>query len=288
LIKAEGAAAAVHNGDFDYVDSPSTWNARIDGILGASFPYFAVVGNHDAAAWNGPTGYASYIAARVARIPEMQCEGDIGVKATCRFRGLHMVQSCVGTNELAGHGNCAKDSPEQTDYLRNSLAADTSLWSLCLWHKNQNDMQIGTKSDEVGWNAYQVCMNAGALIGTGHEHSYSRTLTLTNLGTSSLGHGAVGAFDALSVGPGRTFVFVSGLGGQSVRNYDAVGHDDDTWWAAQYSADRWLKSGVVRSGTGTHGALFIRFHVDGNPRLARGYFKDINGRIADEFTITVP
>jgi hypothetical protein len=288
LVKSEGAHAVVHNGDFDYVDSPSAWNGRIDSILGTNYPYFAVVGNHDAVAWNGATGYASYINARLARVPEMQCQGDPGVKAVCRFRGLHMVQSCVGTSELTGHGNCSKDSTEQTDFIRTSLANDSSLWSICTWHKNQSDMQIGTKPDEVGWNAYRECMNAGAIISTAHEHSYSRTLALTNLGNGSLGHGAVGTFDSLTVSPGRTFVFVSGLGGNSVRDYDAASHSDDTWWAAQYAANRWLKSGAVQSGTGTYGATFIRFHVDGNPRLARGYFKDVNGRIADEFTIQIP
>lgn len=289
LVKSEGAAAAIHNGDFDYVYSPSAWNSRIDAILGPEYPYFAVVGNHDAAAWDGTNGYATFINARMARVPEMQCEGDIGVKAICRFRGLFMLQSCVGTNELLGHGNCAKDSAEQTEFLRDALANDHSLWSVCNWHKNQNDMQIGTKPDEVGWNAYRECMFGGALIATGHEHSYSRTLGLTDMGNRALGHGAVGAFDELWLFPGQSFVFVSGLGGVGMRAYDSAGHDDDTWWAAQYASNRWLKSGTLQTaGVGTYGALFVRFHVDGDPRLARGYFKDVNGRIADEFTIRVP
>jgi hypothetical protein len=288
LVKNEGAAAVVHNGDFDYMDSPSTWNARIDGILGPNFPYFAVVGNHDAAAWDGANGYASYINARLSRVPAMQCAGDVGVKATCRFRGLYMVQSCVGTSELTGHGNCGKDSTEQVAFIRNALSNDSSLWSLCLWHKNQNDMQIGTKTDEVGWNAYKECMNGGAIITTAHEHSYSRTVGLTDLGNGAVGHGAVGSYDSLIVSPGRTFVVVSGLGGNSVRDYDSATHADDTWWASQYAAKRWMKSGQVQSGSGTYGALFIRFRVDGNPRLARGYFKDVNGRLVDEFTIQVP
>ncbi len=53
LIKNEGADAVVHSGDFDYVDNPAAWNGQIDAILGADFPYFASVGNHDAAAFYG-------------------------------------------------------------------------------------------------------------------------------------------------------------------------------------------------------------------------------------------
>jgi hypothetical protein len=286
LIKREGASATVHSGDFDYADNPTVWNDRIDRILGPNYPYFAVVGNHDALAWSGSSGYASYMAARQARVPEMGCAGELGVKATCRFRGLYMVQSCVGTTEL--RPACAKDSPEQVQFIRDSLAAKNALFSMCIWHKNQSDMQVGTKSDEVGWAAYKECQGAGAIVITGHEHSYARTKVLTNIGTVSAGHGAIGAFDLLQLAAGRTFVLVSGIGGDSIRAYDASRHDDDTWWASYFASNRWMKNGVAMSGVAAFGALFIRFHVDGDPHRARGYFKDVTDRIADEFTIEVP
>ncbi|MFZ5891051.1 MAG: DNRLRE domain-containing protein [Myxococcota bacterium] len=284
LIKAEGAAAVVHNGDFDYADNPTAWDDRINRILGANFPYFAVIGNHDALAWNGPSGYAAKIAARTARVPDMNCAGELGVKATCNFRGLYLVESCVGVTEWNAT-RCAKDASEQVDFIRNALTNDDSVWSVCNWHKNQNDMQVGTKTDEVGWNAYRECMNHGGFIATGHEHSFSRTRTLTDLGNRSTGHGATAPFDIVQVAPGHTFVFTSGLAGQSVRPFDTLTHNDDTWWASYYTSDRWYQNGVLRSGVGTHGALFIRFHVGGDPRRANGYFKDVNGRIADQFTI---
>lgn len=283
LIEREGAAATIHNGDFDYDDDPDAWDARIDAILGASYPYFAIVGNHDVAAWRGPSGYAAKIAARTARVPEMQCAGELGVKATCTFRGLYLVQSCVGTNEL--RESCAKDSSEQVSFLRSALGSNHSVWSVCNWHKNQRDMQVGTKPDEVGWLAYQECMKAGALIATGHEHSYARTRNLTNLGVRAAGHGAVGRHDALTLAPGKTFVFVSGLGGHSVREFDAELHGADTWWSSYYTKDAWLMNGTPKSGGGTHGALFVRFHVDGDPRKAKAYFKDVNGRLVDSFTL---
>jgi hypothetical protein len=285
LIKAEGAAATVHNGDFDYASNPAAWDNRVNNILGANYPYFATVGNHDGAAWNGTSGYGSKITARHAAVPEMQCQGDLGVKATCKFRGLHIVQSCVGTTELSGHGNCGKDSTEQVSFLHDSLAADNSIWSVCSWHKNQNDMQVGTKGDEVGWNAYKECMNAGAIVSTGHEHSYARTLTLTNVGNQSVDHGALGAFDTMQLATGKNFVFVSGLAGVGIRGYDDASHDDDGWWSSYYASDLWMKNGVLQSGTATYGALFIRFHVNGDSHKAEGYFKDVNGRIADQFVI---
>jgi predicted phosphodiesterase len=229
LIKSEGALATVHNGDFDYESNPGAWDDRVTRILGASYPYFAVIGNHDAAAWNGPDGYAAKIAARTARVPDMSCKGELGVKASCSFRGLSLVESCIGTSEL--RPSCGKDSAEQVSFLRDALSSSNALWKVCNWHKNQHDLQVGLKTDEVGYLAYQECMNAGALVVTGHEHSYARTRTLSRIGLPLSGHGAAGKYDFLQLAPGQTFVVVSGLGGASIRPFDPPAHEDDTWWA---------------------------------------------------------
>ncbi|KYG07068.1 hypothetical protein BE21_31250 [Sorangium cellulosum] len=285
LIEDEGAAATIHNGDFDYADDPAAWENRINSILGPNYPYFAIIGNHDAAAWGGSSGYASYIQARHARVPDMNCTGELGVKATCNFRGLFIVQSCIGTSEL--RSTCAANAADQVSFIQDALANDSSIWSVCAWHKNQHDMQVGGKSNEVGWSAYQACMNAGAIVATGHEHSYSRTLTLTDVGNASTGHGKTGAFNLVELGPNRNFVFVSGLGGVGIRDYEAASHDDDTWWSSYYASNKWVKNGTLMSGTADDGALFIRFNVGGDPKRATAYFKDVDGRLADEFTIQV-
>jgi hypothetical protein len=46
-------------------------------------------------------------------------------------------------------------------------------------------------------------------------------------------------------------------------------------WASIYTTNQSAKLG----------ALFITFNVDGNPRKARGYFKNIAGTTIDSFTI---
>jgi len=285
LIEREGADAVVHNGDFDYTDDPAAWDAQISGALGENFPYFSVVGNHDARAWPGVAGYNSYVRARMERVPEIECTGELGVMANCTFRGLHLVQSCVGTNEL--RASCGKDAPEQLDFLEQSLTNDQHLWSICAWHKNQSDMQVGRKADEVGWKAYQVCQTHGSLITTGHEHSYSRTRTLTAVGNTSIGHGPLSVFERIELGPGKTAAIVSGLGGQEVRDYSGTNHDDDSWWASYYAIDAWMMNGDDQDGVATYGALFIRFNVDADPKKAEAYFKDVDGVVADEFTIVL-
>lgn len=64
---------------------------------------------------------------------------------------------------------------------------------------------------------------------------------------------------------------------------------DDPWWAATYASNRWMKNGVVQpTTTARYGALFIRFHDGGNNKRAVAYFKDVGGRLVDEFVITLP
>ena len=86
--------------------------------------------------------------------------------------------------------------------------------------------------------------------------------------------------DQLLVAPGSSFAFVSGLGGLSIRNQERCLPFDYPYgcqgeWASIYTSDQGAKPG----------ALFIVFHVDGDPRKARGYFKNIDGEIIDSFTI---
>jgi hypothetical protein len=265
LIKNEGAHAVIHSGDFDYADNPTAWDNLITSVLGASYPYFGSVGNHDVSAW---PGYQQKLAARLALVPDATCVGDLGVKSACYFRGLFFLLDGAGT---MGSGHDL--------YLRDQLAADNSVWSVCSWHKNQRAMQIGGKSDEVGWEPYEECRKGGAVIATAHEHSYSRTRTLINIPSQTVDASWPDALE-LRVTPGSTFVFVSGLGGNSIRDQErclpaTFPYGCNGEWASIYSSNQSAK----------YGALFIVFHVDGDPRKARGYFKNVAGEVVDEFVI---
>ena len=65
LIKNEGAAMVLHQGDFDYEDDPDKWTRMLDEILGPDFPLFASIGNHDVDAW---PRYQQKLQARVERV----------------------------------------------------------------------------------------------------------------------------------------------------------------------------------------------------------------------------
>lgn len=275
LIAREHADMVIHLGDLSYDEAtPAGWEAQIDAVLGPDFPYFAVIGNHDVHNWFTPDGFAQRLSARLLRMHGAHCQGEYAINSSCTFRGLHFILSGVGT-----YGR------DHEQFLQSTLEGSTAQHNLCAWHKNQRDMQVGAKVDEVGWQAYQICARFGVPVVTGHEHSYARTYALTAVGDRGNRHGAVGAADELILGPGRTFVVVSGLGGASLRVWTSE-HQQDSWWASIYAGNYQVINGTVlgHSPQIDYGVLFITYGANGDPSQASAYFKTTHGQVADHFT----
>jgi Calcineurin-like phosphoesterase len=292
LIKNERADMVLHQGDFDYAHDADGFFAKIDAIMGPNFPYLAAVGNHDIASWNTGCGdpdgcYAQLLKDRMARIGIAPDHPDLNDQMySVTYRGLKIV--------FAGQERWAGDTM-YAPYIHSQLATEAHVWKICSWHKNQNAMQLGNKGDEMGWGVYETCKNHGAIVATGHEHSYGRTRTLTNmrsLTVDAVQHppvaGVPGNSNQLLVEPGRSFVFVSGLGGHTMRNQERCtpftypyggGPGCSYIWAKAYTSDQ-------TGGTEKFGALFIIFNYNGDQTKARGYFKTSDGVIIDEFDIT--
>jgi len=265
LIQSEDSDMVLHQGDFDYTDNPDAWDQQINDILGNDFPYFASIGNHDLLVWDG---YQQKLNERLAKISGATCSGNLGVQSSCTYQGLFFILSGAGTNG-SGHDIFIKDQ----------LSKDDSIWRICSWHKNMNKMQLGEKPNDSGWEVYEECRRGGAIIATGNEHSYSRTKTLINVENQIIDPEWTEP-TKLRVQKGSTFVFVSGLGGHSIRNQDrclpiTFPYGCNGEWASIYTSDQGAN----------YGALFCSFHVDGQPNKARCYFKDIDGTIPDEFTV---
>lgn len=256
LIKAEKAQLTVVAGDTSYNRSQDDdWDARVRNTLGASDPAIVVAGNHD----YGDSNFGdicSFGQARLSRQSAVQCSGAYAEKMTCRFKHLYFVMSAIGSS--------GSRSDHET-YIANSLNnSPAGAWRICAWHKNQRDMQVGGKTDEVGWTAYETCRQKGAIISTGHEHSYSRTHLLSNMTNKTVASTA----SSFSVSPGKTFAFVSGLGGIEARDQERSG----SWWAKIYTSTQGA----------TYGALFGTFYTD----RADFYFKNIKGQVIDQYTVT--
>ncbi len=272
LIKDENAHMVLHLGDFDYADNPDAFDMQINEILGPDFPYFAVIGNHDEKAWHI---YQQILETRLKRVKGAKCEGEFGTKAACTYKGLFFILSAVGITEPEETRPKDVDKSQiHTAYIEDMLARAKSPWKICAWHKNQTAMQLGTKKNETGWGVYEACRKGGAIIATGHEHSYSRTHLIGAFGDPPV----VASKDkTLRLEKGRTFAFVSGLGGRSVRGMSQHRESKkiDPWWAAFYTRDQ----------DATAGALFCTFSPGGQKQRANCYFKAINGEVPDRFKV---
>jgi len=266
LILNENADIVLHQGDFDYNDSPDSWDDKINLILGNNFPYFASIGNHDTSSWNG---YQQKLSERLDRVTEASCSGDLGVKSSCNYKGLFFILSGVGIT-----------GSDHASFIQNELSQTDSIWKICSWHKNMNAMQVGEQGNETGWEVYEECRKGGAIIATGHEHSYERTKSLISIQNQIINPDYPDPSN-LIVSDDTTFVFVSGLGGSNVRDQErclptAYPYGCNGEWANIYTSDQGANPG----------ALFCSFNVDGQPNKASCYFKDINGNIPDQFSIT--
>jgi 3',5'-cyclic AMP phosphodiesterase CpdA len=257
LIKDAGTDLVVHAGDLDYHHDPDGWDAMITAALGADFPYLVAIGNHDRVAW---PGYTEKLEARLARTPEVLCEGTTGVTQACTFRGIQVLLSGVGVRNTGG-------KPAHESWFEAQLAPSNHRWRVCTWHKNMHAMQTGRKPDETGWGVYETCRKHGALISTGHEHAYSRTHLVTAFKDDVTADPAA----PLVVRDGATVGWVSGIGGSSVR----AQHNDGPHWASIWT----------ESQEAAPGALICTFGAGGQVDRADCVFKDVKGRDLDSFTL---
>jgi hypothetical protein len=293
LIQDEGADLVLHQGDFDYHHDPEGFFAVIDDVLGPDIPYLISTGNHDAASWPADCGdpdgcYAALLAERMAHAGIRPDSPDLDDQTyAVTIRGLRIAFAGEDGDKAA---DCGDDPGGYACFIGEQFAGDDHVWRICSWHKNQREMQVGDKGDETGWAVYQRCIDAGAIIATGHEHSYQRTVTLTDAAAQTIDetqHPLVDSVpanaDQLRVAPGRSFVFVSGLGGREMRDQErcrpsAYPYGCKHEWASIYTTDQ-------AGGPRRFGALFIEFGVEGDPRRARGEFKTTDGETIDNFEI---
>ena len=259
LIQNEGSDLVIHSGDFDYANDPGAWDAQITGVLGASFPYLASIGNHDDCCI---AAYAAKVQARVDANSEITCviaTGETVISgSTCTFRGLYIVFTGP---DVTGAGDTV-----YAPYIAGQLAATNAAWRICSWHKNQRLMQVGGKEDQAGWGVYEECRIGGGIVATAHEHSYSRTHLMSSFQNQTV----ASTSNTLTVEEGKSFVFVSGLGGASIRDQEL----DGPWWASIYTATQGAN----------YGALFCTF-FDTAEDHASCYFKDIDGVVPDQFEL---
>jgi uncharacterized protein YjbI with pentapeptide repeats len=254
LIKSESAELTIIIGDTSYdKNKDDDWDRMVRDTLGKD-PAIVVAGNHD---FNDSdfNNISIYGKKRLDQANDVYCTGYYGEKMTCNFKGVYFVMSSVDVSGSQLNHN---------SFISNSLdSAPVGAWRICTWHKNQHDMQAGGKVNATGWGVYEACREKGAIIATGHEHSYSRTHLLSDMSEKIIANKS----STLTVSEGNTFAFVNGLGGRSIREQKNKGDH----WAKIYTSTQ----------NATYGVLFGTFYKN----KAEFYFKNINGEIIDQFTV---
>jgi hypothetical protein len=195
----------------------------------------------------------------------------------CSYKGLVFVLSSYGTSEPACYNFCTgcPTTLGQAQFIEKAFAAYPSVWRVCSWHKNHHLLQIGTKGTEVSLPIYDACRKAGAIISTGHEHSYARTHQMssfqnfyTNVSTDGMIH----------INEGNTVAWVSGVAGYDLRTADPT-LVSSAWWAATSA------SGGTTTVAAGYGALFCKFNLNGDYRKSLCEMKTVDGRILDSFVM---
>lgn len=261
MVKDFQADYVVHLGDFDYYDMPRLFRLQYTSILSEDYPYFAVMGNHDL---RRVEGYQDVLRESLSNsLASDFCEGDIGLNYYCIYKGVLIVYSTVGVLG-SNHVEYISSVFERFRHVR---------FKVCAWHKNQAAYQTGHKRDETGYGVYDLCRQYGAIIATGHEHSYARTKIMSSFEEKTV---ASHDTESVTVKPGETFAIVSGLGGRSIRPWEK-GHERDEWWASLASAS----NGV------NYGALFCDFFANNSVDQVYCAFIDISGQVWDSFDVKV-
>ena len=293
LIKSEGADMVLHQGDFDYTNNPDEWYSMISNVLGDDFPYFATGGGHDIIKWSE---YQFLLYDRLNKIPGAECIGVLGEKSSCTYKGLFFILASPGIllsdrdvfekrAEESGFSLVELDGYSYDSFIENQLNNNDHIWRVCSWARNMESMQVGDKGDATGWEVYNKCKDGGAIIATGHSHSYARTKTLIDM-EKQIVDTQWPEPNNLRVKEGATFVFVSALGGHPNLAEDIPIQTRCLPTTYPYGCNGEWASIYTASQDATYGALFCTFNVDGQPNKAHCYFKNIDGVVIDEFTIT--
>lgn len=261
LVTSEGAEAIIHVGDFDYVSSPSQWDELISNNLGETFPYYSVLGNHDATSFLIPNGYQQKIWERLNRTSLAdQCRGDVGYSYVCSYKGITFALTNPGLFQ---------SGPQAATFVQEAMDTFGGQIRLSGWHLVQTLYQVEAKPNEATFDIYEQSRKSGAMILTAHCHNYARSKTMLRLTSSP----AISSEQTNTIKPGQTIVTVTGTGGESIRSC-VENLALANWWNA--------------TGCNVNlnfGALFCKFNYNGENDKAFCYFKQIDGEIIDEYVV---
>ena len=170
--------------------APRMWRLFVDEtVRGQGMDFVAAKGNHDADGWDGVSGLWSDpddgYAAQLRPTQPGNCYGAYGESLVCDYGAVTRVISSVGVDAAGESAN-----QREVAFLERALSQSASRFKVCVWHMNQENMQVSYKGDSTGWGAFEICRKHGAFIVNGHAHTYSRTKEMVRFGERRWSHTA--------------------------------------------------------------------------------------------------
>ena len=269
LILDNEADFVLHAGDLDYINSPYAWEKNLDEVMGQDYRYFTSMGNHEYDAFEGTNGYQSFMFDRLLR-QEANCVGSVGLSQICSYLGITFFIATPWQN----YPTPFITQEELSQAIEDAFTQFGGKWRICVWHFNHHEYQLGNKPTEAQIFLYDKCREMGALIHTGHEHSYARTHLMSSFEDFAVADSG----SELTISEGESVAWVSGVGGQSERPCT----DDSNlnpWWGQALCTN--IDPPVQP------GALFCNFNPQGQgEEFANCWFEQIDGQIRDKFNLT--
>lgn len=269
LILKNNANFVLHAGDLDYHDSPQAWEVQLDAVMGQDFRYFSSMGNHEYDAFEGTNGYQSYMFNRLLR-QGANCTGTVGLAKICSYLGITFFVATPWQN----YPTPFITQEELSQAIEDAFTQFGGKWRICVWHFNQHEYQLGNKGTEAQIFLYDTCRRMGALIHTGHEHSYARTHLMSSFEDFTVADTS----SQLTISEGESVAWVSAVGGQSERPC-TDNSNLNPWWGQALCTN--IEPPLIP------GALFCNFNPEGNGEdMAYCWFEQIDGQIRDNFNLT--
>jgi hypothetical protein len=294
VMRESGVDVVVHNGDFDYNSSPSSWESFLARELGSMF-FLGTSGNHEddristlfsgGKKWKDENGYQANLFSRLQRggaARGVRCTGSDGSASTASTLGdlsacelpdsvlVVMVGWNVISDSLLWAGG---DQGKVEAFLENALSRTTARHKVCVWHRPEGALNPGERhtANYKTQKAFNICAKYGAWVTTGHTHVYGRSKLLANfasLAVSALDTDAIVRLDC-----GRSISVINGMGGAEI---DKAGNN-----AGKAHLRRVY---TASTGKATNGVLICDFQANTTCQ-----FKINDGNtVYDQFTLTPP
>lgn len=256
LAEKDQVNLVIHPGDFAYSYGMSGAFMHhlhqvmpVNDTVRPPIPYVTTTGDHDMREFGK---YRAGLVQRDRDTPGLKCEGRWGYVHVCTYKGIVMIGAGLALKR-AKYEDVLNAQLKRFSQKDPVTGKPIWRWKFCLWHRNAEIYQVGDKDDGIDVHFYDICRQHGAIIVTGHQHTYSRTHEMLDFAKALPNDESVASNGRVShVFPGQSLAIVTGLSGAQPRS-----------WIKRRVTDRHWVSVMAKQNFVSVGGLICTLNVDG-------------------------